>query len=205
MGSQSAHLGTPLPLGNAGAMRRVSADANGRRRFRMRLSAKYTCGRHWDFVQCTVASADDRGASVLKQMRGTNVIEEDPVAIFTHVTVGTNDLAKARSFYDSVLGALGYKRLNDLGDNGSIWGESAPEFFVLKPANGKPATIANGGTISFVAPSRAAVAAFHKAALAAGGLDEGAVGPRSWHPTAYAGYARDLDGNKIAAYCFKPE
>jgi hypothetical protein len=49
------------------------------------------------------------------------------VAIFTHVTVGTNDLAKARSFYDSVLGALGYKRLNDLGDNGSIWGESAPE------------------------------------------------------------------------------
>jgi catechol 2,3-dioxygenase-like lactoylglutathione lyase family enzyme len=127
------------------------------------------------------------------------------VAIFTHVTVGTNDLAKARSFYDSVLGALGYKRLNDLGDNGSIWGESAPEFFVLKPANGKPATIANGGTISFVAPSRAAVAAFHKAALSAGGVDEGAVGPRSWHPTAYAGYARDLDGNKIAAYCFKPE
>ncbi len=78
------------------------------------------------------------------------------MAIFTHVTVGTNDLAKARSFYDSVLGALGYKRLNDLGDNGSIWGESAPEFFVLKPANGKPATIANGGTISFVAPSQPA-------------------------------------------------
>jgi catechol 2,3-dioxygenase-like lactoylglutathione lyase family enzyme len=48
------------------------------------------------------------------------------MAIFTHVTVGTNDLAKARLFYDSVLGALGYKRLNDLGDNGSIWGESGP-------------------------------------------------------------------------------
>jgi predicted lactoylglutathione lyase len=56
-----------------------------------------------------------------------------------------------------------------------------------------------------VAPSRAAVAAFHKAALAAGGKDEGAVGPRSWHPSAYAGYVRDLDGNKLAAYCFKPE
>ena len=77
------------------------------------------------------------------------------MAIFTHVTVGTNDLAKARAFYDSVLGTLGYKRLNDLGDNGSIWGESAPEFFVLKPANGQPASHANGGTISFVAPSRA--------------------------------------------------
>ncbi len=98
------------------------------------------------------------------------------MAIFTHVTVGTNDLAKARSFYDRVLGTLGYKRLNDLGDNGSIWGESAPEFFVLKPANGQPASFANGGTISFVAPSRAAVAEFHKAALAAGGKDEGPAG-----------------------------
>ena len=127
------------------------------------------------------------------------------MAIYTHVTVGTNDLAKARSFYDGVLGALGYKRLKDLGDNGSIWGKSAPEFFVLKPANGNPATIANGGTISFSAPSRAAVAAFHKAALAAGGVDEGAVGPRGWAPHAYAAYARDLDGNKIAAYCFVPE
>jgi len=91
--------------------------------------------------------------------------------MFTHVTVGTNDLAKARSFYDSVLAPLGYKRLTDLGDNGSIWGVSAPEFFVLKPANGKPATFANGGTVSFQAPNRTAVAAFHKAALAAGGAD----------------------------------
>ena len=125
--------------------------------------------------------------------------------IFTHVTVGTNNLQRARDFYDKVLAPLGYKRLNDLGDNGSIWGESAPEFFVLKPANGQPATVANGGTISFAAPSRAAVAGFHKAALELGGKDEGSVGPRSWHPTAYAGYVRDLDGNKLAAYCFKPE
>lgn len=127
------------------------------------------------------------------------------MAMFTHVTVGTNNLGKARSFYDSVLQPLGYQRLKDLGDNGSIWGQSAPEFFVLKPANGKPATSANGGTISFLAPNRAAVAAFHKAALAAGGSDEGAVGPRGWAPNAYAAYARDLDGNKIAAYCFTAE
>lgn len=127
------------------------------------------------------------------------------MAMFTHVTVGTNDLAKARSFYDSVLAPLGYKRLTDLGDGGSIWGEAAPEFFVLRPANGQPATFANGGTISFAAPSRAAVAAFHEAALAAGATDEGAVGPRGWAPHAYAAYARDLDGNKIAAYCFAAE
>jgi catechol 2,3-dioxygenase-like lactoylglutathione lyase family enzyme len=124
------------------------------------------------------------------------------MAIFTHVTVGTNNLETARAFYDSVLAPLGYKRLSDLGENGSIWGESAPEFFVLRPANGNPATFANGGTISFLAPNRAAVAAFHNAALAAGGIDEGAVGPRGWAPNAYAGYVRDLDGNKIAAYCF---
>ena len=127
------------------------------------------------------------------------------MAMFSHVAIGTNDLTKARSFYDGVLAPLGYKRLNDLGDNGSIWGQSAPEFFVLKPANGKPATFANGGTVSFLAPNRAAVSAFHKAALAAGGVDEGAVGPRGWTPNAYAGYARDLDGNKIAAYCFTAE
>ncbi len=127
------------------------------------------------------------------------------MAIFTHVTVGTNDLAKARAFYDSALAPLGYRRLTDLGENGSIWGESDPEFFVLKPADGQPATRANGGTVSFVAPSRTAVAAFHQAALAAGGKDEGAVGPRSWKPNAYAGYVRDLDGNKLAAYCFKAE
>ena len=127
------------------------------------------------------------------------------MAIFTHVTVGTNDLAKARSFYDAVLAPLGYKRLNDLGENGSIWGQSAPEFFVLKPSNGQPACPANGGTISFAAPNRAAVAAFDKAALAAGGVDEGAVGPRGWAPNAYAGYARDLDGNKIVAYSFTVE
>ena len=59
--------------------------------------------------------------------------------------------------------------------------------------------------MSFIAPSRAAVANFHKEALALGGKDEGAVGPRGWAPNAYAGYVRDLDGNKICAYCFKAE
>src|SRR5713101_102829 len=155
-------------------------------------------------TQCAVASEYDWALRFSKCTEPTFLMEEK-VAIFTHVTVGTNDLARARSFYDNVLSALGYKRLNDLGDNGSIWGETAPEFFVLKPANGQPATFANGGTVSFIAPNRAAVAAFHKAALAAGGKDEGAVGPRSWQPNAYAGYVRDLDGNKLATYCFKPE
>lgn len=73
---------------------------------------------------------------------------------------------------------------------------------MLKPANGQLASHANGGTISFAAPP---LPCFHKAALSLGGKDEGAVGPRSWKPNAYAGYVRDLDGNKLAAYCFKAE
>src|SRR5260370_35303751 len=83
-------------------------------------------------------------------------IEEEIMAIFTHVAVGTNDLAKARAFYDSVLGPLGYKRVKDLGDRGSVWGETTEEFFVLTPADGKPACAANAGTVSFQGPSRAA-------------------------------------------------
>jgi catechol 2,3-dioxygenase-like lactoylglutathione lyase family enzyme len=155
-----------------------------------------------------------KAATVFLQARSTraargaaeaNTEGEEAMAAFTHVTVGTNDLAKARAFYDSVLAPLGLKRLKDLGDRGSIWGQSAEEFFVLTPADGKPACPANGGTVSFEAPSRAAVSAFHKAALAAGGKDEGAVGPRGFWPNAYAGYVRDLDGNKLAAYCRKAE
>lgn len=127
------------------------------------------------------------------------------MTIYTHVTVGTNDLDKARAFYDSVFGKIGLKRVADLGDNGSIWGQDVPSFFVLKPANGQPATVGNGVTVSFEAPNRKAIHAFHDAALAAGAKNEGEPGPRDWAPNAYAAYVRDLDGNKLAIYCFKPE
>ncbi|MDH4557076.1 VOC family protein [Pseudomonas sp. BN417] len=126
------------------------------------------------------------------------------MTVYTHVTVGTNDLPKARAFYDDVLGKLGLKRLADLGENGSIWGVDAPSFFVLKPANGQPATVGNGVTVSFEAADRSAIDAAHRAALSHGGQDEGAPGPRNWKENAYAAYFRDLDGNKVAAYCFKP-
>ena len=105
------------------------------------------------------------------------------MSVFTHVTVGTNDLQKARNFYDSVLGALGHKRIADLGDNGSIWGENAPSFFVLKPANGEPASVGNGVTVSFEAPDRAAIDAFHAAALTAGGIVPAPQAPATGHRT----------------------
>ncbi|MBI1366708.1 MAG: VOC family protein [Alphaproteobacteria bacterium] len=127
------------------------------------------------------------------------------MAIFTHVTVGSNDLETSKKFYDAALGALGLKNLGPLGERGVMWGDSAPEFIVLKPANGQPATHANGGTIGFAAPNRKAVHAFHEAALANGGVCEGPPGPRTFTPTAYAAYVRDPFGNKICTYCFAAE
>ena len=127
------------------------------------------------------------------------------MAIFTHVVLGTNDLNKATKFYDAALGALGLKNLGPFGDRAMLYGAGSPEFLVTKPANGQPATFANGGTIGFAAPSRAAVHQFHEQGLANGGTDEGQPGPRDFAPTAYAAYLRDPDGNKICTYCFAPE
>lgn len=98
------------------------------------------------------------------------------MSIFTHVTVGANNLAKSKAFYDAALGALGVKNLGALGDRGVMWGKDGPQFLILKPADGKPATRANGGTVSFAAPNRKAVHAFHQAALANGGTCEGKPG-----------------------------
>ena len=126
------------------------------------------------------------------------------MGIFTHVTVGTNDLQKSKQFYDATLGALGIDSLGPFGENGFLYGKGKPEFLVLKPRNGEPACHANGGTVGFAAPSREAVHNFHVAALANGGTDEGEPGPRSFTPTAYASYVRDPQGNKICTYCFAP-
>lgn len=125
------------------------------------------------------------------------------MTIFTHITVGTNDLDRSRTFYDKVLEPLGLKRLGDF-DRGSAYGQKAGEFVVITPLNGKTATFGNGVTVSFAAPDRAAVDEFHKRALAAGGTDEGGPGPRPFAPTAYAAYARDPEGNKIVAITHAP-
>ena len=124
------------------------------------------------------------------------------MAIFTHVVLGANDVAKSRKFYDATLAALGIKNLGPMGDNAFLYGKDSPEFLVTKPANGKAACFANGGTVGFAAPTRDAVQKFHAAGMANGGTDEGQPGPRTFTPTAYASYLRDPDGNKICAYCF---
>jgi catechol 2,3-dioxygenase-like lactoylglutathione lyase family enzyme len=127
------------------------------------------------------------------------------MAIFTHAVLGTNDLGKTIQFYDAALGTLGVKNLGPLGENAVMYGAGEPEFIVTKPADGQPATPANGGTLGFAAPNRDAVHKFHAAGLANGGTDEGEPGPRNFTPTAYAAYLRDPDGNKVCSYCFAEE
>lgn len=124
--------------------------------------------------------------------------------IYTHITLGTNNLDKARGFYDKVLAPLGLKRLMDM-DHGSMYGIDAPEFMILNPADGNSATVGNGLTIGFRAPNRAAINEFHKLALEQGGADAGAPGPRPFAPNAYAAYVRDLDGHKLVASCTTPD
>jgi catechol 2,3-dioxygenase-like lactoylglutathione lyase family enzyme len=125
-----------------------------------------------------------------------------PQAVLSHLTLGVNDLDRARTFYDAVLGELGITRGKD-GKGFAGWGPSGTAgFFVTTPLDGRPATAGNGVSVSFLAPTREAVERFWRAAVAAGGTDEGKPGLRlHYHPNYYAAYVRDLDGNKIAAVC----
>lgn len=124
---------------------------------------------------------------------------DDNPGILSHVSIGTNDFARSVAFYDKVLPTLGCKRI--LEHPGAIaYGKQYPEFWVQTPINGKPATVGNGTHIGFVAVTRDTVHAFHAAALAAGGRDEGAPGPRpDYGPPYYGCFVRDPDGHKIEA------
>ena len=117
-----------------------------------------------------------------------------------HVSVGVINLERALRFYDPVLGALGYKRVFEVLPYGVGYGEKTPAFWVQLPANQSPATVGNGTHIGFIATSKEMIVSFHRAALAAGGKDEGGPGPRpDYGPHYYGAFVRDLDGNKLEA------
>ncbi|HVU19316.1 MAG TPA: VOC family protein [Rhizomicrobium sp.] len=119
-----------------------------------------------------------------------------------HVSVGVTDLARAASFYDSVLKALGYRRVADYSPHAIAYGETKdkPEFWIGMPHNQHPQTAGNGTHIGFVAKSKGAVQKFHAAALNAGGSNNGEPGPRpDYGPSYYGAFIYDLDGNKIEA------
>ncbi|ABE36525.1 glyoxalase/Bleomycin resistance /Dioxygenase superfamily protein [Paraburkholderia xenovorans LB400] len=127
------------------------------------------------------------------------------MSIFTHFTLGTRDLDRAKAFYDRVLEPLNLKSLFSIEGKVCGWGKEAPQLMVLYPRNGEPATAANGLTVGLAAPDREAVREFHRRALELGAVCEGPPGPRPFAPNAYAAYIRDLDGHKIVASCRTPE
>lgn len=126
-------------------------------------------------------------------------MEDDNPSILSHVSIGTNQFERAVAFYDKVLSTLECKRIMEHPD-AVAYGKQYPEFWVQTPINGQPATIGNGTHIGFIAPTKEAVHAFHEAALAAGGSDDGAPGSRPEYGEPYYGcFVRDPDGHKVEA------
>jgi catechol 2,3-dioxygenase-like lactoylglutathione lyase family enzyme len=122
-----------------------------------------------------------------------------------HVSIGVADVERAAKFYDAVLGALGYKRVMEFMPYALAYGETTPAFWVGLPHNQKSASVGNGAHVGFNARSKDAVHKFHEAALAHGGRDDGAPGPRpDYGPEYYGAFVLDIDGNKIEATLHLP-
>jgi catechol 2,3-dioxygenase-like lactoylglutathione lyase family enzyme len=117
-----------------------------------------------------------------------------------YTCVGTKDLDKAVTFYSDLLGVLG-ARVFLKSDRGLGWGTAAdkPMFSVMKPFDGETASVGNGVMVALAAANPQEVQALHAKAVALGGADEGAPGSRG--SNFYGAYFRDLDGNKLAAFC----
>src|ERR1700755_3639458 len=130
--------------------------------------------------------------------RSTSIGEKS--RMFSHVMIGTNDLEKAKSFYDALLGTLGVQP-GRVDRHRIFYRTKTGTFSVSKPIDGKPATPANGGTIGFTADSAQAADAFHAAAIAEGGTTcEEPPGIREGSGIKlYIAYLRDPDGNKLCA------
>jgi predicted lactoylglutathione lyase len=113
-----------------------------------------------------------------------------------YVTLGTNDLSRAAKFYDALLREIGAKRTME-SDQFIAWSvkPNRPGLIVTKPSDQKPATVGNGVMVALGVDSTGKVDALHHMALQLGGTDEGAPGARG--EGFYAGYFRDLDGNKL--------
>jgi len=116
-----------------------------------------------------------------------------------YITLGTNQFEDAAKFYDELLGLIGAGRFME-NDRFIAWSTTpgSPGISICYPYDGKPATVGNGVMIAIVVDSKDKVDALHAKALELGGEDEGAPGPRM--DNFYAGYFRDLDGNKLNAF-----
>ncbi|WP_374338090.1 VOC family protein [Leeia sp.] len=122
-----------------------------------------------------------------------------------YVTLGVQDTARSNAFYDATLPLLGWAMHAEFpGWRGYSKGGEGKDLtlWLCEPFNGEPATAGNGTMFAFMVSTHAEVDAFYQAAMAHGGSDEGAPGPRPHYtPTWYATYVRDPSGNKLAVVC----
>ena len=117
-----------------------------------------------------------------------------------HVSIGVRDLAKAKKFYDAALAPLGYRCLSP-GESSLGYGAEAARFWLNRSESPVPADPNSGLHFCFSAPTRESVAAFHRAALAAGGGDNGKPGLREdYGPDYFAAFVIDPEGYRIEAY-----
>ena len=118
-----------------------------------------------------------------------------------HISLGVRDMAKAKRFYDEVLKPLGYACLSS-GDTSAGYGKSEVALWLGSSESPVPPDLKSGLHVCFTAPTRKSVDAFHKAALAAGGRDNGKPGLRKdYGANYYAAFVIDPDGYRIEAYC----
>jgi len=123
--------------------------------------------------------------------------------MFDHVSIGVADIARSKKFYDSALRPLGFTLLSD-GESSLGYGEKAVQLWLGATKKPVKADMDSGLHFCFAAKDRAAVDAFHAAALEAGGKDNGKPGVRAdYGPKYYAAFAIDPDGYRIEAYCGK--
>jgi catechol 2,3-dioxygenase-like lactoylglutathione lyase family enzyme len=119
-----------------------------------------------------------------------------------HVSAGTNDIKRARTFYEPLMSLIGFRILTS-SDKAVHFGSSDIVFSLETPINGLPATSGNGVHIAFQAPDRQTVRRFYESAIANGATDEGAPGLReNYNANYYCALVRDPDGNKIEAVTF---
>lgn len=121
-----------------------------------------------------------------------------------YVTVGTNDKDRAVAFYDALFAEIGVGRFME-SEQFTAWAASpdTPGFSVTTPFDGNAATVGNGNMIAFVVDSQEKVHLVYDKAIELGGTDEGPAGPREGG--FYAGYFRDLDGNKLNVFYYAGE
>jgi catechol 2,3-dioxygenase-like lactoylglutathione lyase family enzyme len=126
-----------------------------------------------------------------------------------YATVGTDDIDRARAFYDALLGEIGARRVMELPQNGfTLYGTGArsPGLAVTRPYDGGPAHPGNGSMVALIMDARDKVDRLHAKALELGGTDEGAPGVRGpeGDRAFYGAYFRDLDRNKFCVFAIGP-